>query len=242
MKLGVLFSGGKDSTLAAWLALKEGYEVSCLISIASSNKESFMFHTPSISKVGIQAEAMGIPVVVQETKGEKEVELLDLKKAIVRAKKDFGIEGVVTGAVFSVYQASRVEKICNDLDLEVFNLLWQKNEEELIKDLIKEKFDVRVVGVFAYPLNEKWLGRRVDLEFLEEMKALKEKWGINVAGEGGEYESFVFWGPIFKKKLEIVGYKDFFEGENSCRRELEVKISSEKKNGVCKKASEVKVK
>ena len=80
MKLAVLFSGGKDSTLAAWLAQKEGHELSCLISIISENKHSYMFHTPSIEKTKAQAQAMDIPIIVQETKGEKEEELKDLQE------------------------------------------------------------------------------------------------------------------------------------------------------------------
>ena len=67
MKLGVLFSGGKDSTLAMYLAKKSGYAVSCLISIISENKDSFMFHTPSISQVKKQAEQMSIPLIVKKS-------------------------------------------------------------------------------------------------------------------------------------------------------------------------------
>ena len=132
MKLGVLFSGGKDSTLAAWLAKKEGYEISCLISISSKNPNSFMFHTPSISKVGVQAEVMGLPLIIRETAGEKEEELKDLELAIRDAVEKYGIEGVVTGAVGSVYQSSRIQKICKELEIECFNPLWQKNQFELL--------------------------------------------------------------------------------------------------------------
>src|SRR3989344_4233760 len=99
MKLGVLFSGGKDSTFATWLAKKEGYEISCLISIVSDNKESYMFHTPSIEKTKKQAEVMNIPIIFQKTEGKKEIELKDLEEAIRKAKKKYKIEGIVTGAV-----------------------------------------------------------------------------------------------------------------------------------------------
>lgn len=133
MKLGVLFSGGKDSTFAAWLAKKNGYEIACLISIISENKESYMFHTPSVSKTEKQAEAMEIPIIIRKTKGEKEKELNDLKKAIKKAKEKFKIEGIVTGAVESVYQASRIQKICNELNLECFNPLWQMDQIELLE-------------------------------------------------------------------------------------------------------------
>lgn len=228
MKLAVLFSGGKDSTLAAWLAKKYGYELTCLVSIVSRNKESFMFHTPSINRVESQAEAMGIPLILHETVGIKEKELIDLENALSKAKDEYGIEGVVTGAVESVYQASRVQKICNRLELECFNPLWQKKQMEILDDLIKEKFEVIVVGVFAYPLDDKFLGRKIDKKFVKDVSGLYDKFKISPAGEGGEFESFVLNCSLFKKKLKVKGYEDFGAG-NSWRRELTLdssKISS----------------
>ena len=221
MKLGVLFSGGKDSTFATLLAKKEGYEISCLISVASDNKESYMFHTPSIEKTKKQAEVIDIPIILEKTQGKKEDELKDLKSAIKKAVQKYKIEGIVTGAVESVYQASRIQKICNELNIECFNPLWQKNQFELLEDLIKNKFEVIIVGVFAYPLDEKWLGRKIDKKFIAEMKKLNEKYKINPAGEGGEFETFVLDCPLFKRKLEVTDWKDFGEG-NSWRREVEL--------------------
>src|SRR3989338_7707058 len=222
MKLGVLFSGGKDSTYAAWLAKKNGYKIACLISVFSENKESYMFHTPSISCVEKQAKVMGIPLIVWKTQGEKEKELLDLESAIIKAKKDFKIRGIVTGAVESVYQASRVQKICNKLGLECFNPLWQKNQLELLKELIKERFRVIVTGVSAYPLNGSWLCREINKEFISDIKKLNEKYQINPAGEGGEFETFVLECPLFKQPLKVTG-ANFSGEENSWRMELELK-------------------
>ena len=219
MKLGVLFSGGKDSTLAAWIAKKEGYELRCLISVFSENKESFMFHTPSIEGVRVQAEAAGLPLVVQKTAGEKEGELGDLRRALKRARDEFGIEGVLTGAVASVYQASRIQKICLELGLWCFNPLWQKNQLEILRELVEENFEVVVVGVFAYPFGKSFLGRRIDKDFILEMDSLSKKYRINPAGEGGEFESFVLNCPLFEKPLRVVSFEDFGEG-NSWRREL----------------------
>jgi diphthine-ammonia ligase len=221
MKLGVLFSGGKDSTYAAFLAKNEGYDLACLISVFSSNEDSFMFHTPSVEKTKKQAEVMGVPLVVGNTQGEKEKEIEDLRKVIMDAKEKYGIEGVVTGAVNSVYQATRVQKVCDDLGLEVFNSLWQKNQLELLKDLVEDKFEVIIVGVAAYPLDEKFLGRKIDGDFILEMESLQKEFDINPAGEGGEFESFVLNCPLFEKGLEVKGFKDFGE-KNSWRRELEI--------------------
>ena len=222
MKLGILFSGGKDSMYAAWLARKRGYEIGCLISVFSENKESYMFHTPNIKLVKDQARVMGLPLIVVRTEGKKEEELKDLEKGILKAVGKYGLGGIVTGAVSSVYQASRVQKICNGLGIECFNPLWLRDQVELLNDLIKDKFKVIVSGVFAYPLDEKWLGREIDNEFVREMVKLKEKYKVNVAGEGGEYESFVVSCPLFKKKLEVIGFNDSGEG-NSWRRELELR-------------------
>jgi len=219
MKLGILFSGGKDSTYAALLAKKEGYELGCLISIDSKNKESFMFHTPSISCVSVQAEAMGLPLVLEQTSGEKEIELEDLRRAITRAKEEYGVEGIVTGAVASVYQASRVQKICHELGLECFNPLWQKNQNELLEELIGEGFEIILSGVFAYPLDSSWLGRKIDEKFITEMKKLQIELGVNVAGEGGEFESLVLNCPLFSRALKVDSFTDSGEG-HSWRREV----------------------
>ena len=222
MKLGVLFSGGKDSTMATYLAKKQGHEISCLITIHSENPESYMFHTPSISKTQRQAEVMGIPLIFVKTRGKKEEELKDLEKAIKKAKEKFEIEGIVTGAVESVYQASRIQKICNNLSLECFNPLWQKDQIELLYDLLKEKFKVVITGVFAYPLNGSWLGREISKDFISEIKQLSEQYKINPAGEGGEFETFVLECPLFRNPLKVSGAN--FSGEgNSWRMELELR-------------------
>jgi ABC transporter with metal-binding/Fe-S-binding domain ATP-binding protein len=223
MKLGLLFSGGKDSVYAGFLAKKFGHKLACLISIFSENKESYMFHTPSISKTEKQAESMKIPIIIQKTKGQKEKELEDLEKAIKLAIKKYKIEGVVTGAIQSVYQSSRIQTICNKLKIECFNPLWQINEEKYLNDLIKNKFKIILTGVFAYPLDEKWLGRKIDKKFIEEIKELNKKYKISTIGEGGEFETFVLNCPLFFKELKMKSFKDFKEGKNSFRREIELK-------------------
>ena len=154
MKLAVLFSGGKDSTFATYIAKQYKHHISCLITIKSQNPDSYMFHTPSISKTKKQAEAMNLPFITVKTKGKKEEELKDLENAIAKAKAKYKIEGIVTGAVESIYQASRIQKICNKLNLECFNPLWQKPQIELLEDLLKAKFEIIITRVSAYPLDK----------------------------------------------------------------------------------------
>ncbi len=215
MKLAALFSGGKDSTYAIYKAMKK-HDVVCLITIKSENPDSYMFHTPNINLTELQAESIGLPLLTAITKGQKEKELVDLKNVIEKAKELFKIEGVVTGALKSEYQASRVQKICDDLELKCINPLWQMNQEQEIKELIENNFKIMIIAVAAEGLNKEWLGRVIDKDALEELKKLKEKYLINVAGEGGEYESLVLNCPIFSKELVITKAKKVVE-KNSGR-------------------------
>ena len=203
MKVGVLFSGGKDSCYAAWIAKQQGHKIACLIAIFSQNPESYMFHTPNIRITGLQAKSIGLPLMIKQTKGEKEKELVDLKRAIEEAKEKYKIQGIVTGAVASNYQASRIKKICQELELECINPLWGKDQIELLNDIIKAKFRVIISGVFAYPLDEKWLGKEIDKEIIKKLSELQKKWQINPAGEGGEIETTVLDAPFFRKKVKI---------------------------------------
>ncbi len=202
MKLASLFSGGKDSTYATYLAMSY-HEVSCLISLKSKNPESYMFHTPNISMTKLQADAIGIPLVEAGTEGKKETELKDLKRAIKKAMIEYKIEGVVTGAIESVYQATRIQKICHELNIWCFNPLWKKDQVMLLEELLKSRFEIIITAVAAYPLDERWLGRKIDSAAIAELKKLKEKFKVNPAGEGGEYESLVLNAPFFKKRLSV---------------------------------------
>ncbi len=222
MKLALLLSGGKDSVYAGYLAKEKGNELVCNVSIFSENKDSYMFHTPSIEKTIKQSQAMNLPLIIQKTSGEKEIELQDLEEGIKKAKEKYNIEGIVTGAIESVYQASRIQKICNELDLEVFNPLWKKSEIEYLKELVSNNFKVIITGVFAFPLDKSWLGKEIDKNFINEVKELKEEYQIHPAGEGGEFETFVLNCPLFKKELRVSSFKDSKEGEYSWRREIEI--------------------
>ncbi|MCK4552946.1 diphthine--ammonia ligase [Candidatus Pacearchaeota archaeon] len=220
MKSAVLFSGGKDSCYATYLAGKQGYEISCLISVFSENKESYMFHTPSISKVKTQAKVMEIPLLIKKTKGKKEEELKDLEKIISKAKEKFKVDTIVTGAIASVYQASRIQKICDKLNLKCFNPLWKKNELEYWDELFKNNFEIMIVGLASEGLDEKWLGKIINKESFEELKELKKKFKFHLAFEGGEAETFVTNCPLFKKKIKVIKGEKIWEG-NSGRYDIQ---------------------
>ncbi len=225
MKLGALFSGGKDSTYAMYKAMQD-HDIVCLITIKSENPDSYMFHTPNIDLAETQAEALNLPLLTAETKGKKEAELKDLKEAIKQAKDLFQIEGITTGALFSDYQASRIQKICDELNLECINPLWHMDQEQEMRDLIKDGFKFILIRIAALGLNKEWLGKEITKEDIDKLVKLKEKYKINIAGEGGEFESLVIDGPIFKKKLVIKDAETIMENEYTGIYKIkEVKLS-----------------
>ncbi len=194
-------------------SMKEN-DIVCLISIISKNKESYMFHTPNIELTKMQAECIGLPLIQKETEGEKETELSDLKDAIEDARDKFSIEGIVTGAVKSVYQTERIQKICDNVGLKCLNPLWHIDEEKFLKDLVSGGFKVMISGVFAYPLDRKWLGKIIDDEVIADLLKLREKYKVSPAGEGGEIETTVMDAPFFKKRLEIIDSKIHWKGDS----------------------------
>lgn len=213
MKLGVLFSGGKDSTLALQKA-SQFEDVYCLITVASKNPESYMFHTPNILVTKLQSEALDIPQVLVETDGVKEKELADLEAAITSAMREYKIDAVVTGAIESVYQAERVQRICARHGLWCFNPLWKCDQTMLLSELLEKKYKVIISGVFAYPFDETWLGREIDSEMIGELADLNRTHQISPSGEGGELETTVLDAPFFKKRINVLDSAKFFSGNS----------------------------
>ena len=203
IKLASLLSTGKDSIFAMHLMQKKGHEISCFITIDSSNKDSFMFHTPTIKLAKSISKVTKIPLIIVKTKGEKEKELVDLEKGIRNAIKKYKIEGVVSGALYSNYQRERIEKITEKLAITSFSPLWHLNQTTYLKQVIKSGLGVVITKIACYGLDTSWLGRRIDSKAIEELILLEKKYGINVAGEGGEYETLVVDAPFFNKEIKI---------------------------------------
>jgi diphthine-ammonia ligase len=224
MRLGILFSGGKDSTLALHKAA-EKEEVVCLITLVSQNKDSFMFHTPNIEMTALQAEALDLPLIKILTEGKPEEELKDLEEAIALAVKRFKIEGIVTGAVESVYQAARIQRICNRLDIWCFNPLWKREQKLLLEEIVAKGFKAIISGVFAYPLDKRWLGKQIDADLIEKLVALSKEYGLSPSGEGGEIETTILDAPLLKKKIELLDFKVEAKGNSGVFRIKEARLT-----------------
>ncbi len=199
MKVASLFSGGKDSVFAVYIAKQFGWEITNLITLQPEKQDSWMFHSINVHLTEKLAEAIDIPLTKKQTKGEKEKELEDLKDIL----KTLKIDGVISGALASEYQRTRIEKICYELRIKSFTPLWHKNQELILRDQVRAGFKIIIVGVFAYGLDETWLGKIISEEAIDDLVNVTTKHTINVAGEGGEFETLVLDGPIFKKKLVL---------------------------------------
>ena len=212
MRVAVLVSGGKDSALALNHALNYKHEVVCLASVIPLKEDSWMFHYPNIRLVDLFSEAVGMPLVKAESSGVKEEEVEDLRLLIQR----LNVEGVVTGAIASTYQKTRIDMICEQLGLKSIAPLWHRDPLSILKELLDLNFNAIMTGVYAYGFTREWLGKRIDADAISALEELNKQYGVSLVGEGGEYETLVLDGPIFKKRIEIVDAETVWKGQSGC--------------------------
>jgi diphthine-ammonia ligase len=211
LRVAVLFSGGKDSTYATWVALHQGWDVS-LITVRPRSADSLMFHHPNAEWTYLQAQAMGLPHDTVEIKGEDE--LVDLRHLLARMKSERKISGLVTGAVASDYQKTRFDNMCDGIGLKTYAPLWHKTPRLLVENLVKSGFRIILTAVAAKGLDESWLGREITQQEWSKLEQLSKVHGIHVTGEGGEYESFVLDAPNFTKSMEVEKTQKEWDGDS----------------------------
>jgi len=220
MRVAALVTGGKDSVLALYRALKLGYEVKVLVTMIPQREDSWMFHFPNIHLSNLFAEAVEIPLVKAETVGIKETELKDLKNLLAT----LDVDGVVSGAISSRYQKIRIDKVCQELNLESIAPLWQENSMQLLKEIINLNFDVIIVGVYAYGFDHSWLGRKINSTTMKNLVELNDKYQISLVGEGGEYETLVLDAPFFKKRIQVLQAERIWENHSGYLLVKEAKL------------------
>jgi len=213
MRLGALFSGGKDSVFAMYKTLNDAHEIRCLITVKSENPESYMYHVPNIDLTDLQAEAMGIPLIVHKTRGVKEEELMELESGIQEAKKRFEITGIVSGAIYSNYQRKRIDNICSKLGLKSLVPLWKLKPKDMLLEMVEAGFSIIMSAVAAGGLGPEWLGRMINRETIDELTKLHNTCYVCTGGEGGEFETLVLDCPLFNKRLKILESESLWDGQ-----------------------------
>lgn len=196
MSWASLTSGGKDSILSCQKALDSGRDVKYLVTARPENTDSYMFHSANLDAVPVIARVAGMEYVEITTHGRKEEELADLEAGLAA----LDIEGVIAGAVASVYQADRVRAICDRLGLELYTPLWHMDTEHLIRE-VADRLDAMIIVTAAEGLDESYLGARFDSALIERLKKVAASHRINLAGEGGEYESLTLNAPFYSRPV-----------------------------------------
>ncbi len=198
MKVFISWSGGKETSLACYKVMQdEDIEVAYLLNMVSEDGEHSRSHGVSSGLLRLQAETIGIPIVQRRTTWQTYEE--EFKKAISDLKKE-GIQAGVFGDIDLQEHRDWVERVCKESSILPIFPLWQRKREEILKEFVDSGFEAIVVATKTDVLDSKWIGRKIDTQFIEDIKNLGN---VDLCGEAGEYHTFVFSGPIFKKCVEL---------------------------------------
>lgn len=217
MRTVALISGGKDSCYNMLQCVGAGHTIVALANLQPLHKDeldSYMYQSVGHHGIELYAEAMGLPLyreiitgtAVDQGKNYKPTdndEVEDLYRLLSKVKEEINIEAVAVGAILSDYQRIRVENVCQRLGLVSLAYLWRRNQKELLQEMIYCGIDAIIIKVAAMGLDPRiHLGMTIR-DIQPHLLVMKEKYGLNMCGEGGEYETFTLDCPLFKKKLII---------------------------------------
>jgi len=213
MRLASLYSGGKDSTLAVYIAEQMGHTVDVIVNVVSDSDDSMIFHVPNQNMVPLLAGSMGKRLVTAVTKGSEQEDTEALRGVLT----GLDVDGVVTGAVWSDYQWERINAVCDELDLVCVAPLWRKDQDVVMNELMDSDITSVIVGVYADGLDDGWLGRDVSISY-EKLKELRARNGVSVIGEGGEFETLTLDSPLQRSRLKITDAAKEWNGRSGTLR------------------------
>lgn len=208
LKAFVSWSGGKESTLAFYRAMKNCIQSVCLINMLSEDGSYSRSHGINSELIKAQAEAIGIPIIQRKTTWESYED--NFKDTIMQLKNE-GVEAGVFGDIDLQEHREWVERVCRETGIKAILPLWGEEREKLLMDFITSGFKAIVCSTNASFLGSEWLGREVDYKFIEDLKALGN---IDLCGEKGEYHTFVYDGPIFREPVKFTKNKKVLKGKN----------------------------
>ena len=213
MKLASLFSGGKDSTYALYLAQKQGHKVVCLLSVFTKSDESHLLHHPNLQWTKLQSTSMKIPqLMINSNSDDTDDELFLLEQLLQKAIDQYQIQGLVHGGIKSNFQKEKFERLCSKLNLILISPLWNSEPEKYMNDLIASNFNFIIASVSSDGLDDSWLGKSISKLDVNTLKHLSKKFGFNLNFEGGEAETFVVNCPLFSNRIIIKESKKEWDG------------------------------
>jgi uncharacterized protein (TIGR00290 family) len=192
----VSWSGGKDCCMALYQALRLGYKVSHLVNFIANDEKRVRFHGTNADLIKQQGAALGIKVAQFETDWDGYERDF---KAGVRRLLPAGVKGMIFGDIYLDVHKEWVERVCGEIGIEALEPLWNIPTSELLDRFIQLGFEAVIVGINTSYIDEKWVGRKVDLSFRD---YLKEN-NVDPCGENGEYHTVVINGPIFSRSLSL---------------------------------------
>jgi len=196
MKVFCSWSGGKESCLACYKAMLEGHEIASLLTMVVTTGRYTRSHRLSRELLMAQSRAIGIPL--HQRRASWDTYEREFIRTLISLKQE-GIEGGIFGDLFLREHREWVERVCAEAGMVPLLPLWGMDGKDLLGGFIDAGFAVIVVAVRNDIMNDHWLGKRIDREFIEQM----EKGGVDVCGENGEYHTLVVDGPIFRQRIYI---------------------------------------
>ncbi len=193
MNLFVSWSGGKDSALASYRARQQGHRLAFLLNCTAEDGSRVRSHGFPAGVVGLQARAMGVPLLQVHTSWEAYE--ANFKDAL-RTMKASGVEGGVFGDMDLEEHREWVERVCAEVSVQALLPLWKADPWALLEEFWGAGFRAVVV---ATRLDPSLLGRPLDRELVARMVAL----GAHPCGERGEYHTLVTDGPLFRCPLWV---------------------------------------
>ena len=195
------WSGGKDSCLACYQAVNSRLKVRYLLNMVTEDGRRSWTHGQSVELLQSQSQAIGIPLIQrQTTMANYEAEFKDALLSL----KQKGVTGGVFGDIDLEEHRHWIERICGEVALTPHLPLWGQAQEKILGSFITSGFEAVVVVTKADLFGEEWLGQKIDLDFLSYLSELRQRYGIQLCGEAGEYHTFVTDGPLFDQRIEIL--------------------------------------
>ena len=205
-----------------------GWDVRALVTLCVTGDDSMMFQTGGVCVAGLQSSSSKIPWLPILTEGIEGEEMLDLQRGlsgVSNPAEDFDlfwpenwdsegivlheglleIDALVSGALRSDYQRTRIERMCSDIGIKSFSPLWHHSPDEHVRSLPRLGFDVRISSVASDGLDDEWIGRKLGVSDVEKLISISSKFRFNSDGEGGEYETLVLDSPHMKKRIKLDG-------------------------------------